>query len=419
VLGAVLVLSALFQYLALRRFLIGSAVARLQSEVRAAGPQPPDGLVRALTDPRTSVWVLAPDGRVLASSPGAAETGVDPRSVAFPASIGGGELAVRVPLRPGQSVVLATSLQDVAGVLSDEVRLLALGGLAALVAAAFAAAWTLARGLRPLQGIAEVADAVSAGSLDRRADLGGLPAELAAVAAALNGMLDRLAGALRQERAAHEQLRRFLADASHELRTPLTAILGYLELWRQGTGRGEAEMEAGLTSAHGQARRMAGLVDGLLALARVEEGSQRREPFDLRKALAELRGESPQVDWPGPGAPVPVVGDRDAVLRAVRNLVGNALKFGPPDGPVEVALRQEGGFAVIEVADRGPGIPPEDLPHIFERFYRGRTGRPGSGLGLAIVAAVAAAHGGRAEMLQRPGGGTIARLWLPTAVARS
>ena len=427
VLAAVLLLWAGVQYVALRRFLIAAAASRLESAAHAAassGPQRPDDLVRALTDPHTSVWVLSTDGTVLAASAGA--PAIDLRAVGAPWTVVGGNLAVRVPLggggpppgpgrRPplGGSIVLATSLADVASVLGSEIRLLALGGLAALVAAAFAAAWTLARGLRPLHAIAAVANAVSGGALEGRAETSGLPAELFAVAAALNAMLDRLAGSLRQERAAKNRLRRFLAEASHELRTPLTAIMGYLELWREGAGREPEELEAGLATAHGQARRMAALVDGLLSLARAEEGGERRVAFDLRSLLSDLSREEPQVNWPVPGAAVPLIGDPDAVLRAIANLVGNALKFGPPDGPVDVSLRIEGAFAAVEVADRGPGIPPAVLPHVFERFYRGRTDRPGSGLGLAIVTAVAEAHGGRAELAPRPGGGTLASLWLP------
>ncbi len=436
VLGLVLLLSALFQYFALRGFLIAAAVVRLQDAVHAAtasGPEPPADLMRALADPRTTVWVLGPGGAVVAASPGAAQAALDPRTVGTPWTVVGDILAERVPLGggggfgrrpppgPGGTVVLATSLADVNAVLGSEVRLLALGGLAALVAAAFAAAWTLARGLRPLAEIAAVADAVSAGSLDRRARASGLPAELATVAVALNGMLDRLGTALRQERAAHERLRRFLADASHELRTPLTAVMGYLELWRQGGGRGEAEMEAGWVAAHGQARRMASLVDGLLALARVEEGGASASLLDLRRILKETADEEPNsaVRWPEVAPPVMIMANADAVARAVRNLVGNAVKFGPPDGPVEVSLRREDGWAVFEVADRGPGIDPQDLPHVFERFYRGPSERPGSGLGLAIVAAVAQAGGGTAEVLPRPGGGSIARLRLPIATSKT
>lgn len=111
---------------------------------------------------------------------------------------------------------------------------------------------------------------------------------------------------------------------------------------------------------------------------------------------------------------MPVVGERAAVGRAVRNLVANALKFGPPDGPVDVSLLTDGAAAVVEVADRGPGVDPEDLPHAFDRFCRGHSGQPGSGLGLAIVEAVARAHGGSAALAPRPGGGTIASLRLPS-----
>lgn len=440
VLAAVLIVSALFQYFALRSFLIRAAASRLQTEARAAGPQGAAALVRALADPQTAVWVLTADHTIAAASAETVDMPVDPRTVRPPWTVTGDTLVVRVPVgggslarRPppgpgpglgpgpgpiaGGTIVLATSLADVTGVLDSEVRLLGFGSLAALVAAAFAAAWTLARSLRPLQAIAATADAVSAGSLDRRAAKSGLPAELAAVATALNGMLDRLAAALREERAAKARMRQFLADASHELRTPLTAVLGYLELWRQGAGRGEAELEQGLENAHNQARRMAGLVDGLLALARVEEAGAQVAPFDLSTVLTELSGEElgESVRWPEAGPAVRIRGNRDAVARAVRNLVGNALKFGPPDGPVDVSLQAAGGWAVLEVADRGPGIDPSDLPRVFERFYRGKSRRPGSGLGLAIVAAVAQAHGGSAEIAPRPGGGSIARLRLPLA----
>jgi two-component system OmpR family sensor kinase len=459
VLAALLLVSAAVQYVVLRGFLLRAAADRLRAGARPAVAEyrrdpDPRFLARAASDPRTVAWVYGVGGALLAeASPPRRPVSVRrPSAAGPPVTEEQGDLVVRIPLgppagppkrgAPGPSrapaggslpgtLVLATPLGDVQAVLGSELRWLAAGGLLALLVAGMAGAVALGRGLRPLERVAATADAVSRGDLSQRAGAEGEPEEVARVGRAFNAMLDRLTAALAEERRRREQMRQFLADASHELRTPLTALLGFLEVLGAGAGRDADTLERTLATAHGQARRMAGLVDRLLALARFEQPAAfRLETLDLRTWLAalwpdlEVAAEGhplERVEAGPPAGPVPVRADRDALARALLNLVENAAKYSGPGAPVRVSLAAAGGSAALCVADRGPGIAEEDRPHVFERFYRGRAalgGRvAGTGLGLAIVQAVALGHAGRVELTCPPEGGTTATIVLPLSPA--
>ena len=222
--------------------------------------------------------------------------------------------------------------------------------------------------------------------------------ELGRIIARFNGLLDELRSARARERA-------FLAEVSHELRTPLTVLMGYLERLRKNPADGEA-----LAGAERTARHLTRLVGDLLALARGEaERTVNPHIVDLADLVRNVVEGFPGVRFEARGEPE-VLGDPDRLMQLVRNLVANAVRAaGRPEG-VQVVVGETDGRAWIEVADDGPGIAPEVLPHLFERFSRGPEG--GTGLGLAIAKQIAEAHEGTITVRSQPGH-TVFRVELP------
>ncbi|CAO5156726.1 two-component system, OmpR family, sensor kinase [Frankia sp. AiPs1] len=351
-------------------------------------------------------------------------------------------------------VLVALPLRPVTDTVGRLVRVEAAVGAAVLVIVA-AFAWVrLTRGLRPLRQMIGTAAAIADGDLDRRIPTGEARSETGQLAAALNTMLGQIQTAFAARIATQEQERRFVADAAHELRTPLTSIRGYADLLRAEMVPPD-EADAALRRIQAEASRMGALVDDLLYLAHLDvahldaarpdaAGLDGPRPLTMseldlativRDAVADLRAAAPDRPVHAELPPTcPVRGDTDALHQLVGNLLTNARIHTPPDTPVHVRLhpvtdgRAEHlavpgdvaigrGGAVLEVADRGPGMPPEVAEHVFDRFYRApdsrASGRGGSGLGLAIVAATAHAHGGRVEVSSTPGAGTTFRLLLP------
>lgn len=214
----------------------------------------------------------------------------------------------------------------------------------------------------------------------------------------------------------------FLSDASHELRTPLTVARGQLELL--GDELGDASSRRALGTATDEIDRMGRIVEDLLLLARLDEGLPLgRQPVEVELVLREalLRGtqgatRDARVDTE-PG--LTALADPDRLLQVVTNLVTNAVQHTDADAALTLSAGRAGERVVLRVADSGPGIPPEDLPHIFERFHRGEpagTGAPGgTGLGLAIVASLVRAMGGDIDVQSVPGQGTAFTVSLPAA----
>ncbi|MDQ7828706.1 MAG: ATP-binding protein [Armatimonadota bacterium] len=222
-----------------------------------------------------------------------------------------------------------------------------------------------------------------------------------------------------------ERLRRELtANVSHELRTPLTSIKGFAETLLAGAMRDEATARRFLEIIDAEANRLVKLVDDLMDLSRLEARGAALElaPVDLPALVEEtvtrlrpLAGSRRLEVHPGTGS-VTVLGDRDRLAQVLTNLIDNAIKFTPEPGRVEVAWRRQDGTVVLTVRDTGQGIPPADLPHIFERFYkanRSRSAATGSGLGLAIARHIVEAHGGRITVQSREGAGTTFTVVLP------
>ena len=214
-----------------------------------------------------------------------------------------------------------------------------------------------------------------------------------------------------------ETLRRLVADAGHELRTPLTSLRTNLDLLTQAGDEGlprDAHEEL-LTDVRAQIEELTTLIGDLMELARDEQLTLVVETTDLEeildRALARVRRRAPGITFDVDTHAWWVDGDPAALERAVTNLLDNAAKWSPPAGTIAVRLAD----GVLTVDDEGPGISPEDLPHVFERFYRAEESRsmPGSGLGLAIVRQVAERHGGSAEAGAAPGGGARLTMTIP------
>ncbi|HUL03731.1 MAG TPA: ATP-binding protein [Gemmatimonadales bacterium] len=282
--------------------------------------------------------------------------------------------------------------------------------------------WLGRRALAPVDRIIDEVREISDGrSLHRRLAEPMVKDELGRLAETLNQMMARL----EQSFAA---LRRFTADASHELKTPLTVLRAGVER-AVTTPNLPQETLATLEETLQEIKRMTGLVDALLILARADEGNAplHREMVDLRAIVEETRetGEllaedaGVALEVASPPAPVPLDVDAQRMRQLLLNLLTNAVKYTPRGGRVQVTLNQDDGHVTLTVADTGIGIAVGDLPHIFDRFWRAdsartRTGaRPGAGLGLAISKWIAEAHGGRIEVVSRPGRGSTFTVTLP------
>ena len=217
----------------------------------------------------------------------------------------------------------------------------------------------------------------------------------------------------------------FVANVSHELRTPLTSIRMYAETLLMGRYQSTEQMQAYLTTLLHESRRLSHLVDNMLDFARIERGDRtyQRQPCDLggaaRAALETFGGvlaaEGFAVEQAVAEALPPVLADSEAVEGAVANMLGNAVKYSAQHKAIRLAVDQRGAEVVVEVADRGIGLPAGEEERVFEQFHRGvnATSTAGTGLGLSLVKNVVEAHGGRVEAANRPGGGSVFRLYFP------
>jgi two-component system sensor histidine kinase MprB len=289
----------------------------------------------------------------------------------------------------------------------DRIRfwVLLLGGIGIAVAAALAA-FVATAALRPVRRLTAAAETIAAtGDLSERVEVAG-DDELARLATRFNAMLAALEDSVGRQR-------RLVADASHELRTPLTAARANVELVREGKLPPE-EVHRALDEATIELDSLTSLVADLVELARGAERKLRVEDVQLddlvSAAVERAKSRAPEATFVTSLSPVQVRVDPVLVERAVGNLLDNAVKYSPPGAPIEVSVRD----GEVVVADHGPGIAEEDLPRIFDRFYRaaGARSKPGAGLGLAIVREAAEAHGGRATAESSASGARF-RLTLP------
>ncbi len=286
--------------------------------------------------------------------------------------------------------------------------------LAALVAAA--AGVLVARRLsRPLRTLTHTAHAMAAGDRGVRARLEGEPGEIGELARSFDAMADAVAR--------EDALRRALvADVAHELRTPVTIVQGELEALLDGVAPPDPER---LRSLHDEVLRLGRIVEDLGTLSAAEAAGLRldRRRVDLAAIAASAieafrpQLEAGEVALESDLAPVDVEGDAARLGQVVRNLIANALKFTPTGGRVDVTVASADGHARLEVCDSGMGIPADELPHVFERFWRGRqaAGTDGSGIGLAVVNELVHAHGGSVAVASPPEGGAVFTVLLPRA----
>lgn len=323
---------------------------------------------------------------------------------------------------------LSTSLRNVDAFL-DRLRLLLLiGTLLAVLTTVLLTIPLVAGLLQPLRRMAGTSRAIAGGDLSLRVAVPRGGDELTDLAVAFNEMVGKLEAAFATQR-------RFVADASHELRSPLAALGGGIEMLLMGADRADPAARARLLRLmESEIARMGRLVDDLLTLTRFDAsplGTMQRAPVDLGALAADVadvtRLLAPDrvivLDAPADTAII-VPGDADRLRQALLNLCANARAYTPPGGTISVGVRRAGGDAALTVADTGEGIPPEDLPRVWDRFYRAdpararQAGQGGLGLGLAIVHAIVRAHGGRAAIRSTPGAGTTVTLTLPGASAR-
>lgn len=388
----------------------------------------PDLALSLTADVSVQLWQA--DGELVAGEPSLSDLELHPDSLGNPsaglrsAMLDGTEYRVLTyPLlaQPDNRVVgylqLASSLETVDGALRNLLTVMVIGGIVAVAVAGLVGWSTAGAALRPIDQVTDTALQITrADDLSRRIPMSGPPSgEVGRLTEAINETLERL-------EALFETQRRFLADVSHELRTPLTSIRGNVDLIRR---MGEPDPES-LEAIRSEVDRMTRMVNDLLLLAQAESGRLplAQDEIELDTLLLEvfkqakvLAGNGVQVEI-GREDQVRVIGDHDRLLQVLLNLVANALDHTPRGGQVTLALACVDDWARLTVSDTGPGIPKEDLPHIFERFYRVDRARVrkvsgGAGLGLSIAYWITRSHSGRIEVASESGRGTTFSVWLP------
>lgn len=318
--------------------------------------------------------------------------------------------------QPG-ALVIARSTRQIDQALTGLVRTLTIAVPLALAVAAAGGLFLVRRALEPVDKIAQAAQEIGESDLSRRINVTAED-ELGRLAATLNQMIDRLEKAFQRQK-------QFTSDASHELRTPLAVIEAESSLALQKE-RPSSDYRQSLELISREARQMSFLIDRLLTLARADGGKEQRNfrqvhlgrlINDLRadaEVLCEEKGLNFQL---GCTQDLVIQGDEARLRELFMNLLDNAIRYTRPPGTVSISLRREGQMAVVAVKDTGIGIPPEDIPFIFERFYRvdgsRSRGDGGTGLGLAICQQIAESHGGRIEVQSQVGVGSTFSVWLP------
>jgi signal transduction histidine kinase len=376
------------------------------------------------------VQIWSRDGRLMASSPNLAQLkeSLDVEylrvfdAVYHETSFQGVHLRVlstslKIDDRPIGTLQAAISLDVVDAAREVLIYIMAIATVIAVLLAAFGSWLALGRTLAPLDSITDTVEQINrADDLARRIPYDGPKGnEIGSMIEAFNQTLERLETLFTSQQ-------RFLADVSHELRTPLTVIKGNVDLMR----RMKSLDDESLTSIDQEAGRLTRLVGGLLLLAQAESGSVslNMKPVELDTLLLEvfhemkvLAGEKIELHLTEIDQ-VQVNGDRDRLKQVLLNLVGNAIQYTPQGGDVYLSLGIVAEQARLIIRDTGPGIPPEDLPHIFERFYRAEKSRTrgkttGFGLGLSIAHWIVEKHGGRIEVDSKDNQGTTFCIWLP------
>lgn len=328
-------------------------------------------------------------------------------------------------------VVIAHHLDSLEATVQNVINILAVISLSIILAGGLIAFILIHLSLRRLRDIEQTTHQVTLGDLSVRVPpIHPEGSEIGMLGKTINEMLRTIEEAFKAKQDSERNMRRFVSDASHELRTPLATVRGYAELYRMG-GIPEDQVGHAFQRVESEASRMATLVEDLLQLARLDEGrqleySQVELISTAMNAVSDFQARAPHhpaqvVSLNGEElAPIVINADHNRITQVLANLLGNVITHTPEGTPVELAVGlnpQDSKEAIIEVRDHGPGVSEEDRDRIFERFFRPDSSRSrnsgGSGLGLAIVAAICAAHGGTARVLETPGGGLTMRLTFP------
>ncbi|MCD6291437.1 MAG: HAMP domain-containing protein [Anaerolineae bacterium] len=384
------------------------------------------------------VQIRGRDGRVVQRSTNLGEFTLPGREDAFRASLAGHSVVYEVHdngrhiriysapirLRSGQIIGVVEVGQSMDGLDATLHTLrwtLVIGMGTALILAALVGAFLARTALHPVDEITRTARQIAAGrgpeELGRRLQIRQPNDEVGRLASTFNEMLERLEQLFQMQQ-------RLVADVSHELRTPLTTLRGNLDLLRRGAADDPQMREEAIAVMEAEIARMTRMLSDLLLLAQADAGVQLKlQPVELdtllldvyRQALIMSAGRV-EVHL-GHEDQAQVLGDEDRLRQLLLNLVENAIKYTPAGGRVTLSLAREPGWIRITVADTGIGIAPEDLPHIFDRFYRSDKARTrsmgGTGLGLSIAQWIARAHGGQITVESRLGEGSEFTLWLP------
>jgi two-component system OmpR family sensor kinase len=326
--------------------------------------------------------------------------------------------------RPIGLAQLAIPTSEIDQTLRLDREVAVIGSFLVLLLALLLSPLIVGRALRPLRQMSTTAGALAAGDYKQRVTVPKTRDEIGTLAVAFNKMAEGIDHAFEVRRQSEEQMRHFVADASHELRTPLTSIAGYIDVLGRREVVDAETLQTSLAAMQQESARMTRLVNDLLTLTRFESGkppSRQTVLLDqfVNQALDELslrdKGAVESRDLQ-PG--VAVKADPEALKQVVTNLAQNALKYAP-GAEQHWSVFATDGRAAIRLHDSGPGISRQDLPHIFERFYRGEKARDrstgGSGLGLAIARSIVEAHQGSIEAASEPGQGATFTAWLPLA----
>ena len=404
--------------------------ARPFERLLGEAPSRPPGLGRLSPSPqqvRGYQQMVNANGHVTARSVGRVTLPVDARTQALAAhggkpffsdaTVDGVHLRVlALPFGSGRAVQLALPLTELDSLLSRLRLILALLVIGGVALAALLGRLVAGAAVQPLKRLTEATEHVAlTQDLSGRIEPSGGD-ELGRLAASFNSMLDALERSMSALDASVHAQRQLVADASHELRTPVTSLRTNIEiLQHQGQDMDPQESSRLLSDVVEQIEELTLLMNDLIDLAKGEEPRSGAEEVRLDlltgEVLERARRRAPETPLLAELEPTIVTGVPARLERAVGNLIDNAVKYSPPGEPVEVRLTA----GELSVRDHGPGIAPEDLPHVFDRFYRGAEARkrPGSGLGLAIVRQVAVQQGGTVAAERPPDGGTLMRLSLP------
>jgi signal transduction histidine kinase len=337
------------------------------------------------------------------------------------------------PIAPGQSITLIYTVRDVytnrVATLQRVNGTLVGAGLAALAVSLFVGVLAARRLTGPLARLRRTSSRFAHGALDERAPHFGI-VEVDELGEQFNVMADRLSESVHLLQDDRDRLREFVADVSHELRTPIAALRTFTELQRDGDVSPEQRQEF-LDRSTEQITRLEWMSTNLLDLSRIDAGifpldvrwgdlrDPAREVVEAHAEVAEQRGVS--LTSAVPTSPVMLRFDRERIVQLLTNLIGNALKFTPRGGEVVASLRDEDGAAELEVRDSGPGIPPAELPLVFDRFFRGtnvgEARASGSGLGLAIARSIVEMHRGTINVASSLGEGATFTVRLPRSEA--